>query len=56
MAVAIKDKNEFVLDAAKMAMHALLANSTAKTRDPRGIASEAGKYAVALWLAMRPEV
>jgi hypothetical protein len=57
MAVAIDDKNKFITEAAKLAMHALLVNSTSvNNRDPKGIAATARRYAIELWRVMRVEV
>ncbi len=57
MAVAIQDKNQFILEASKLAMHALLSCPRGRTTpSPEGIANEAKKYAVALWRTMRVEV
>jgi len=56
MGVMITDKNHFILEASKLAMHALLRTATARSRTPEGVAEDARKYAIALWLAMRPEV
>lgn len=52
---AIENKNEFINEASKLAMHALLSTSNIRSKDPRGIAQAARQYAVALWLAMRQE-
>lgn len=55
MAVAIEDKNKFITEAAKLAMHALLTSSAVNNRDPKGIAHQARLYAVELWRVMRVE-
>lgn len=55
MAVMIENKNEFILEASKLAMHALLSTASLRNRDPQGIADLSRKYAIALWLAMRLE-
>lgn len=56
MAVAITDKNAFITEASKHAMHALIMATKVNQRDPKGIAAQAREYAKHLWLAMRVEV
>ena len=51
----IDDKNKFMTEASQVALHALIVSSTIKNRDPKGLAQQARKYAVELWLAMRAE-
>lgn len=57
MASIISDKNKFILETSQRVLHALITISPRQhARDPKALAKDARKYAIALWQAMRHPV
>lgn len=53
MASTIPDKNKFITETAQKVLQALLMTATLQNREPKALAADARKYAVALWRVMR---